>query len=382
MDKELPWKIADLVIARLNDSITEAESVKLDEWIAASADHRRLYEKWISTENFEAFRKESLEYSYMPKYADLCHHIGVSRRKRYLKRWGYAAAVIVIPVVFFCWEYLRSRPDPVPVNEQIIPGQYQALLTLPNGHTVNLSSDRGGYELENTPATLCGDTLTYNGHSASSSGEQFHRLSVPRGGEYVLRLSDGTQVWLNSETELRYPAVFAGHERKVFLQGEAYFEVAHDSLHPFRVETGPQVLTVLGTAFSIRAYGDEPVIMTTLERGRVNICSDFQEVELTPGYQSCLKEGRLTTEKVNVSLYTAWHKGLFMFMDESLGDIMNTLSRWYNMDIFYTASDLKDIQFTGELQRYGDIREFLDKLQVLEKVKFDVKGKAVTVSRY
>lgn len=230
-------------------------------------------------------------------------------------------------------------------------------------------------------ATLEGNTLVYP-ETDTTTAPVYHKITIPRGGEYILRLADGTRVWLNSETELEYPVVFTKKQRQVFLKGEAYFEVAPDSLHPFIVKTEQQNLRVLGTSFAIRAYANESVILTTLETGKVNIHSKGQEVILTPGEQSCLKDGNLTVAKVNTTLFTAWHKGIFIFQDQPLENILNTLARWYNIDIFYTNENLKDIHFTGELKRYDRIQDFLCKLEILEKVRFTIKGRTVTVSTY
>ena len=198
----------------------------------------------------------------------------------------------------------------------------------------------------------------------------------------VITLPDQTKVTLNRYSSLTYPDRFKEDRREVQLQGEAYFEVAPDSLHPFIVKTEQQNLRVLGTSFAIRAYANESVVLTTLETGKVNIHSKGQEVILTPGEQSCLKDGNLTVAKVNTTLFTAWHKGIFIFQDQPLENILNTLARWYNIDIFYTNENLKDIHFTGELKRYDRIQDFLCKLEILEKVRFTIKGRTVTVSTY
>lgn len=158
--------------------------------------------------------------------------------------------------------------------------------------------------------------------------------------------------------------------------------MAPDSLHPFIVKTEQQNLRVLGTSFAIRAYANESVVLTTLETGKVNIHSKGQEVILNPGEQSCLKGGNLTVAKVNTALFTAWHKGIFIFQDQPLENILNTLARWYNIDIFYTNENLQNIHFTGELKRYDRIQDFLCKLEILEKVRFTIKGRTVTVSIY
>lgn len=228
----------------------------------------------------------------------------------------------------------ESEQKNIPIQStEIIPGTYQAVLTLSNGQDIFLSPITEKNKLEATTATLEGNTLVYP-KTDTTTAPAYHKITIPRGGEYILRLADGTRVWLNSETELEYPVVFTEKQRQVFLKGEAYFEVAPDSLHPFIVKTEQQNLRVLGTSFAIRAYANESVVLTTLETGKVNIHSKGQEVILTPGEQSCLKDGNLTVAKVNTTLFTAWHKGIFIFQDQPLENILNTLARWYNIDIF------------------------------------------------
>lgn len=382
MDKKIPWEIADLMVAKLNDSISQEESEQLEQWVNASKEHRLLYDRWLEGKDFLMFKAQCAEHDYSLQYHDFCQHVVSMRRRKWLRRWSVAAAVIMIPFVLSYWFYFQNETGQVvSQNDNILPGQFQALLTLPNGNTITLARNKGEIEVGNTTAIIQEDTLTYHIQEGVSA-DQFHMISIPRGGEYILKLSDGSRIWLNSETELRYPPVFTGKERKVFLKGEAYFEVAHDSLHPFMVETGVQMLTVLGTSFSIRAYTDEHAIVTTLEAGKVDIKAHDQQVILTPGYQSNLSDGHIEVARVNTSLYTAWHKGIFIFEDQPLKEILNTLSRWYNIEVFYASPELENIRFTGELLRYDQIQEFLEKIQVLEKVKFAIKGRTVIVSKY
>lgn len=382
MEKRMPWEIAGLIVAQLNGYITEAEAKQLEEWVNACEQNRILYERSIAGRGFEIFRQRGAEHDYQAKYRDFCRYVVEKKQGNRWKRWGYAAAGFLLPLALFIGLYSREPASPiVTLRTSIGPGQYQALLTLPDGQILTLRQNEKKSELNNTSAIVLADTLIYP-EQGCGNAEQCHRISIPRGGEYILKLSDGTRVWLNAETELRYPESFSGVQRKVYLSGEAYFEVAHDSLHPFVIETNEQKLTVLGTAFAIRAYADERMVTTTLEEGKVNIHVGGQEVVLTPGKQSRLKNGRLEVEEVNTALYTAWHKGLFIFRNQSLEEILNTLSRWYNIDVFYTTAGLETIHFTGELQRYANIEEFLDQLQQLEKVRFTVKGRTVTVSKY
>ena len=211
--------------------------------------------------------------------------------------------------------------------------------------------------------------------------ERFHEIIVPRCGEYRLVLSDGTRIYLNAESSLRFPDVF-GDERKVYLTGEAYFEVAHNPNKPFFVEAKNLQIQVLGTSFGVRVYKDEDYALTTLEEGQVNIHTATSSVTLKPGEQAKLHDNEITVNKVNTCSYTAWRNGKYIFINESLGNIMKTLARWYDINIFYTSSKLEQIQFTGELIRYKNIEELLSKFEILEKVKFEIRNNTITIKEY
>lgn len=346
----------------------------------ASPRHRALYQKVSEGNNLELFLQKRAEHDYQAKYEEFRLHAAASRRKKWLRRWRNVAAVL-IPVVIVAGVYMLRQADKTIEEQYIVPGQYQAILTLPGGEVIPLTEGNRDGQLLHTNAFLSKDTLTYRENSAPGQ-EEYHQITIPRGGEYMLKLADGTQVWLNAETELRYPAAFSEGQRKVFLKGEAYFEVAHDSLHPFVVESGKQRVTVLGTSFGIRAYEETDRVLTTLEAGKVRVDCENQSVVLKPGEQACYKSGQITVGKVNTWEYTAWHKGMFIFTNRPLEEILNTLSRWYNIEVFYSSANLKQICFTGELPRYGDIRELLSQIERLEKVRFNITGRAVTVSDY
>lgn len=379
-DNRIPWKIANLIVARLSGTSTEDDEHKLDEWLEASPRHRLLYQKVSEKNHLELFLQRMAEHDSRAKYEKFRLHMAASRRRRWGRRWGSVAAVL-IPIVVYIGIYTLRNTEDTHKEQYILPGQYQAILTLPGGESIPLAEGNKDGKLQHTNAFLFKDTLTYR-KDFDRTRKEYHRITIPRGGEYMLKLSDGTMVWLNSETELRYPSVFVGEQREVFLKGEAYFEVTHDSLHPFVVETGKQKVTVLGTSFGIRAYEDTDDVLTTLEAGKVRVDGENQSTVLKPGDQARYKNGQIMVEKVNTSEYTAWHKGIFIFIDRPLEEILNTLSRWYNIEVFYTSATFKQIRFTGELQRYGDIRELLDRIEKLEKVRFEFRGRTVTVSGY
>ena len=208
-------------------------------------------------------------------------------------------------------------------------------------------------------------------------------LKIPRGGEFRLKLSDGTNVYLNSASELKYPVCFDEKERKVYLSGEAYFEVRKDSLRPFIVRVNGAEVTVLGTSFNVNTYGDDGQIYTTLVNGSVRILSEKngQEEVLTPGMQGVMniQTGQLTVREVDVESYIAWREGRFVFRTMTLDLIMRQLQRWYDFEVFYQNPELKEYEFRGVIKRDMDLDKVLSVIKATTNVDFDVKGKVITI---
>ena len=385
MHDENNLKIASWIAARLKGTIRPEEERALEEWIHENDGHRLFYERMMDQEylagrldEYETCSLEALKERMMPLVRKQGRHI------RFMRRVKQIAAVLFIPLVLGgVFLLMDEKEEKAPVVADIVPGKECAVLEMADGRQVELAPGKNLGQLQLVGAVVTNDSNRLSYQQAGQVNQlEYNTIIIPRGGEYQLTLADGSRVWLNSGTRLRYPVAFVGTERRVELEGEGYFEVKRDTSHPFIVETRGQVLTVLGTSFAIRAYEDENAVLTTLESGRVNIASGEEEVELTPGYQSYLAGGKIVVNKVRTSLYTAWHKGIFEFVDQPLKEILRTLSRWYNIEIFYESSELGDMRFTGELRRYDNIQEFLERIQELRKVRFTVANRIVTVSKY
>ena len=221
----------------------------------------------------------------------------------------------------------------------------------------------------------------------SEDGEQkkwqYNTLEVPRGAEYELILADGTHVWLNADTRLRYPTCFNTDERRVYLEGEAYFQVTKDTAHPFRVESEAQVVEVLGTQFNVYAYGHEERTYTTLVEGKVAVTASAsgQHVQLMPGQQASLgrQGGEIVVGEVNIQQVVDWKNGMFVFDDLSLEAILRKVARWYDVEVFYRNQQAKAIVFKGNLPRYGELPELLKVLENSSEVHFSLKGNTLIV---
>ena len=212
----------------------------------------------------------------------------------------------------------------------------------------------------------------------------FNTLRTERGGEYAVALSDGTVVYLNAESELRYPVEFVGGERVVWFKGEGYFEVAGDAKRPFRVMAEGVSVTAYGTEFNVNTFGEREV-RTVLVEGSVGVRVDGrgEEVRLRPSeLAECdAGSGEVRVREVDAGEYVAWKDGFFVFDDETLEEIMGELARWYDAEVFFVSEEAKALRFTGHLRRYDEIGVILRAIEGAVDVRFAVNGKAISVSR-
>ena len=210
----------------------------------------------------------------------------------------------------------------------------------------------------------------------------YHTLYVPRGGQYKVKLPDGTKVWMNSESTLYFPITSNGKDRQVRLTGEAYFEVAHNKRLPFKVQTGDQLVSVLGTHFNVKGYPEDADIATTLLQGSVRISklSTGQAKMLLPGQQSNLKQSRkdIDISYVKTDQAIAWKNGYFLFDNQDIKSVMKTISRWYNVDVTY-SKNLGNDRFGGTFSRNANLSELLTNLQELGGVRFQITNRNIHV---
>ena len=375
-------KISKLLIAYKTQSINPQEEEQLLTWRKEKFENEELFQKINQINGFEQFRKQYEEHDYNPKFLLLKQRIKENKHKRVIGHLSYAA--VSLAFIFAIWGIVQFQNQETPPAEytSIIPGRSKAILTIGEDKTIYIETDSNTIVHEiDTNIFIQHNTLQYK-KTPQATDIKTHKLKIPRGGEFFVRLSDGTKVWLNSESELKYASKFEGKERRVYLTGEAYFEVSHDPNKPFFVESKNLQIQVLGTSFGVRSYRDEDYALTTLEEGCVNINTATSSVTLKPGEQAKLHNNEIIVNKVNTNTFTAWRNGKYIFINEPLGDIMKTLARWYDVNVFYTSSKLEQIPFTGELIRYKNIEELLKKFEILEKVKFEIKDNAVTIKEY
>ncbi len=303
--------------------------------------------------------------------------IAVKRPVRLWPRIAVAAAAVAA-IVFGIWFYkaltpqeLRSKTvrGDVAYKNDIGPGRNTATLTLATGKVINLDTSRTSVVVADSVKAMT--MLT---------------AATPRGGTYQMVLSDGSRVWLNADTRISFPSQFNGKERKILLQGEAYFEVAHNESRPFMVESEGQQVEVLGTHFNINSYANEGKTSTTLLEGsvRIGIVEDGKKgagVLLKPNEQSVLDNGKISVKQVETSYAIAWKEGYFMFNSERLEIAMNKIARWYNLTIEYEDATLKEETIFGTISKYENVSQVLKMLEKTGVLVFEIEGKTLKVKR-
>jgi transmembrane sensor len=306
------------------------------------------------------------------------------------KLWPRIAAAASILVFLGIGTYLYSTQSLSPTAVQnartdIAPGGNRAILTLSNGKQISLNGAKNG-ELAlqgNVSVNKTSDgSLSYR-PSANQLKKQevaYNSISTPIGGQYHLTLEDGTNVWLNSASAIKYPTLFTGGERKVEVTGEVYFEVTHNALKPFRVVTGKQVVEVLGTHFNINAYADEAGIKTTLVEGAVRVSTGNSSMVIKPGQQSVVQNEKLHLNgKADINEAVAWKNGYFQFKDEKMESVMRKLSRWYNIELKYEGESSSEEGFNGTISRSKNISQVLKMLERTKAVHFKIEGRRVII---
>ncbi|MFC0514777.1 FecR family protein [Mucilaginibacter angelicae] len=323
----------------------------------------------------------------------------VPHRKTYpIKIIAIAASVLfALGFGILYHEYLAGNKATTGVtaqNNSIKPGTNKAVLTLSNGSKVELNQagkgtiayQKGMQVVKSANGQVVYSLANHTGHpeASSSMGEpSFNTVETPRGGQFEIVLPDGSKVWLNAASSIRFPVSFVSlKERHVELEGEAYFEVTHNTSQPFRVSSGKQVVEVLGTHFDIMSYDQIRGIKTTLLQGSVKVSGDAGKAVLKPGQQSTFSAGGpIAVSAANIEQVVAWKNGYFRFEDERLEDIISTISRWYDFDAVFEDETLKDEKFGAFTARFSDINTLLNIISRTGNVKFVLQGKNIRIMR-
>ncbi len=298
----------------------------------------------------------------------------------------YAAAIVIFlsaGYFFLNKDNLNNEsPTQIIVNNNIKVGSDKAILTLEDGTNVTLEK---GQQYISDHIESTGEAIVYSVDQAKLKPSiAYNYLTVPRGGQYHVTLSDGTEVWLNSDSKLKYPTAFIeGEDRRVELvYGEAYFDVSPSTAHQgakFKVTSGLQDIEVLGTEFNIKAYQDEDSIYTTLVEGKVMVNYGTTNTALAPNQQSIIVEGipSINVKTVDVFTATSWRKGVFSFKDMPLSKITKVLSRWYDMNVVFVNKEVEAIKFTGVLGKEQSIEDILSTMYNTNSIPYEINNKTI-----
>jgi transmembrane sensor len=314
----------------------------------------------------------------------------IVQRPRYprLRTFAAAAAVLALAVSGLLY-FMRETPPPTrgtstfAADHQVKPGGNKAVLTLADGSQITLDSAGNGAIAQQGNVQvikLNSGQLAYQAGGAGQPKSGYNTLTTPRGGQFRIVLPDGSNVWLNAASSLRFPTAFAGKERAVELQGEAYFEIAENTQQPFKVMVNDMTVQVLGTHFNVMAYADEQQARTTLLQGAVKVVRGVQALTLKPGQQAVTDHQSNINLKENINLeeVVAWKNGYFQFNHEPLEGVMRQVGRWYDAEIAYEGN-VPSREFGGQVLRSSSITDVLKMLE-LTGVHFRVEGKKIIVT--
>ena len=379
--EQIEWT---LIRKQIDGCLTDEERECLERWMAGDERRRGFVEHAC------LYYKRDLPMVDETRISEAWQHFARSRREKQQKRifslcsWS-AAAVVILVVGIWVW-LSGEREMPIERSPKMIAwGSNSVRLIISDGTEINLTSKEPGQTIidKGVNIQLNKESLFYEENQLTRD-TLYHMVEVPRGGEYHLTLSDGAGVWLNAERRLTYPVTFGTSERRVRLEGEAYFEV-EPGKGRFVVETGDMNVRVLGTAFNVNAYTNEAATRTTLVHGKVEVLTakdDLQKI-LAPGEQAIFDRGSglLEVKQVNTDLYTRWIKGQFVFRDTPLRDIMRTLARWYEMEYEFTDPELESLCFYGVISRFERVEGLLEQFEKTGKVHFEYRENKVIVKK-
>ncbi|MEN9907802.1 MAG: hypothetical protein RLZZ540_943 [Bacteroidota bacterium] len=383
-------KIENIIAKFLTNQASASELTELEIWVEDS-NNKELFNQYVKINyaieyNMKQFDSHTIKSKLLEAFA---REQKAKKLKKLRKVIYYSAAAVVLGIVTTTYFYrtsLVNNPIAAPaivVNNAIQVGKDKAILTLEDGSVVTLEKDKV-YEKDNVVSN--GKELVYNNNKAKS-GLAYNYLTIPRGGQFHVKLADGTEVWLNSDSKLKFPVAFVeGKPREVELvYGEAFFDVSPSTEHKgakFKVLNKDQEVEVLGTEFNIKAYKDEDKIYTTLVEGKVTVSCFNSKKCMTPNQQSIinLKNGNITINPIDAYNEILWTKGIFSFKGKTLKEIMNVMSRWYDVQVVFQNPELEKVKFNGVLSKNDNIKEILT---IIKKTNFineyEIKDQKITI---
>lgn len=382
--------IAELIFLHLQKTANKEQEQELALWRNIKPENEKLVQRMESESHWETSisRFVKTEEEAEKEWLALQRQIEADRKLKRRIWFSYAAVIVLLlSVGGLCLYHFTGDRQQQPElslakNAFPSPGAH-GILILPDGREMDLRdvASRNTLTEKDPLLTVEEKTLSYNSIASEDTAEVHHTLMVPRRGEYRLVLCDSTVVCLNADSRLTYPVNFKGKERRVYLSGEAYFQVKRNENKPFVVVSEQVEIKVLGTTFGVRAYTGENNILTTLESGNVMVEAGGRCVELVPDKQALFDKSTSTLEvrEVNIDLFLSWKDGRLKYDNCPLEKMMTDLSRWYGFDVFFSRSELGSYRFSIDMRKYDSFEEVLQLIAQTGEVNFDIKDNTVIV---
>jgi len=365
------------IIKKLDNTLSEKENIIFEKWYKESQDHRNYFDNVK-----KHFHDDPLNIDIEKGWKLIKNKIRKSPQYKYNWRYAAVASIALILGITIFYNFLRNPSKQIEfVKTDLKAGTDKAILTLEDGAIITLEKGKP-YQIDNLSSN--GDMIVYKAEHSINKKIIYNYLTIPRGGQFLLKLADGTKIWLNSDSKIKYPKEFKkGDLRKVELvYGEAYFDVSPSSKHggnKFQVITKEQIVEVLGTEFNIKAYNDESSIYTTLVKGLVEIDNGRDRELLRPNQQSIISSEKEKFTIIPIDTYdvTSWRKGVFSFRNTSLFEITKVLSRWYDIKFIFENEKLKNIKYNGVLDKNHSIETILSILKTTNNIDYEIKGRTI-----
>ncbi|TRX71419.1 FecR family protein [Carboxylicivirga sp. M1479] len=374
--------IYTLIYKQLVHSITDDEQSVVDNWRKQNSRNELLYQRVVDQKSinnsFNVYKSIDTDNAFNKVIAP------AAIKRRLLPTFFKYAAAVVIPLLLglSIWLISEQQQPNATISELIVPGSNKAMVVLSDGSTVELANESSAIVLEEDGKVVGKDSLhTLSYQHVTADKLIYNTLKIPYGGEYQMVLSDGTKVWLNSGSILKFPVNFISDTREVTLQGEAFFEVAHNADKPFMVHTKHSTTKVYGTSFNVMSYNNDKVEQVTLIEGKVGFSIKGQQTLLLPGQQAelALNNSNVVLKEVDASLYTSWKDGVLKFKNMPIKDLSKKLARWYDVDFYFANAAVGEIGFTGRVEKTTDFKHFMSLIEKTTNVKISINGRTVLV---
>lgn len=375
-------ELAERITRYLEGNLSDMEELELEKDLQGIPEGEKLLER-IRDPKAIVVKKEIYESFDAARSWNKIQKATSTKNSKQIYRVFWYAAILILPLAvaasFLYVSHFKAEERPNYIVNAYFES-HKTMLELPGGQLIALDTVKNVAEKLNQCGVLLenGIGLDYTGvDSIADSKVEYHRIIVPRGGEYNLKLADGTNVWVFAESEIRFPTRFKGNKREVYLEGEAYFDVFHDPAHPFYVKTKSLDVKVLGTSFNVKAYRNSGVVETSLVEGVVSVKDNVLRPDIQATYYE--QSGDFSYRKIKGENYRLRKEQMFVFEEERLDDILQEMARWYDFEVFYQNPELKDYEFRGVIKRDMDLDKVLSVIKVTTNVDFEVKGKVITI---